>query len=109
MEEGLAAEPDRLLTERIRLCNEGCVDVLVVDIGGTRVKMRATGTDETRRCRSGTAFTPAALVEQVKVLTADWHYDVIALGYLLERQGREPCSRIPRVKEWSHFRVRHAE
>ena len=57
------------------------VEVLVIDVGGTRVKLRASGADETRRFRSGTSLTPDLLVDQVTAMTRDWAYDVIALGY----------------------------
>ena len=57
------------------------MDVLVVDIGGTRVKLRASNADETRRFRSGPSFTPQLLVEELEAQTRDWHFDVIALGY----------------------------
>ena len=57
------------------------MDVLVVDVGGTGVKLRASTADETRRFRSGTTLTPELLVAEVKERSRDWHYDVVALGY----------------------------
>ena len=57
------------------------MDVLVIDIGGTRVKLRASNVEETRRFRSGPSFTPDQLIDNVKDITRDWHFDVIALGY----------------------------
>jgi polyphosphate glucokinase len=57
------------------------MNVLVVDVGGSHVKLRASGSDETRRFRSGKTLTPDALVQQVRSLAADWAYDVVALGY----------------------------
>jgi polyphosphate glucokinase len=57
------------------------VNVLVVDVGGTNVKVLATGQPAMRKIASGPALTPAAMVEAVKSLTADWAYDVVALGY----------------------------
>ncbi len=62
------------------------MDVLVVDIGGSHVKVYAPmssgrkGERELRRFESG-ALTPQTLVERVREMTADWHYDVISLGY----------------------------
>ena len=55
--------------------------VLVVDVGGSHVKMLATGEQEPRRFPSGPKLTPAKLVAKVKRATADWKYDVVALGY----------------------------
>lgn len=57
------------------------MDVLVVDIGGSQVKMRTSGTVEPRTFDSGKDLTPHALVEKVREATADWKYDVISLGY----------------------------
>ena len=57
------------------------MDVLVIDIGGTSVKFRQPGGDETRAFSSGPDLTPDALVREVKQRTADWHYDVVSIGY----------------------------
>ena len=57
------------------------MDVLVIDIGGTHVKFKASSGDEARRFASGPDLTPDALVRQVRAETSDWHYDAIALGY----------------------------
>jgi glucose-6-phosphate isomerase len=54
--------------------------VLVVDIGGTHVKLMHSGSPEARKFDSGDGFTPAQVVEGVKQHTADWRYDVITLG-----------------------------
>jgi polyphosphate glucokinase len=57
------------------------VRVLVVDGGGTNVKMLASGEREWRRFPSGPGLTASAMVSHVKRATADWEYDVISLGY----------------------------
>jgi polyphosphate glucokinase len=56
------------------------MDVLVIDVGGSHVKMTTSGVDEQRRFRSGTRLTPEHLVERVSEMAADWKYDVISLG-----------------------------
>jgi polyphosphate glucokinase len=55
--------------------------VLVVDIGGTSVKILATGRTEGRSFASGPTLTPARMVSGVKKLAADWTYDVVSVGY----------------------------
>lgn len=55
--------------------------VLVVDIGGTHVKIMATGQKVHRQFDSGPAMTPRQLLSEVRKLTADWHYDVLSVGY----------------------------
>jgi len=55
--------------------------VLVVDIGGSGVKILATGQSERRRFPSGPTMTPQQVVTGVKDLAADWKYDVVSIGY----------------------------
>src|SRR5437870_11497141 len=55
--------------------------VLVVDVGGTHVKLLATGQTEERKFESGPTLTAQDMVSRVKELTADWDYDVVSLGY----------------------------
>ncbi len=57
------------------------VKVLVVDVGGTNVKMLASGQRQRRKFPSGRALTPAAMVEGVKEHAEHWSYDVVSLGY----------------------------
>jgi polyphosphate glucokinase len=57
------------------------MNVLVVDIGGTHVKMLVTGQDEPRRFPSGPTLTAAQMVSKVKELAAEWTYDVVSIGY----------------------------
>lgn len=54
--------------------------VLVVDIGGTNVKVLATGQTEPRKAPTGRGFTPAKLVETLRELTHDWQYEAITIG-----------------------------
>ncbi len=54
--------------------------VLVIDIGGTHVKLLATNNDE-RAFTSGPMLTPKQMVSRVKKATADWEYDVISIGF----------------------------
>jgi polyphosphate glucokinase len=56
-------------------------DILVVDVGGTSVKILATGRSERRSFLSGPTLTPEELVLQVKKLAGDWMYDAVSLGY----------------------------
>src|SRR3982751_5716503 len=54
--------------------------ILVVDVGGTRVKLLATGQTLKRTLDSGPKLTPRAMVAGVKKLTSDWEYDVVSVG-----------------------------
>ncbi|MDX2170595.1 MAG: ROK family protein [Deltaproteobacteria bacterium] len=55
--------------------------VLAIDIGGTHVKILATGEKEKREVDSGPTLTPRRMVSAVKRLARGWTYDVIAMGY----------------------------
>jgi polyphosphate glucokinase len=55
--------------------------VLVLDIGGTNVKLLASGETEPRRLPSGDQLSPAAMVSAVHKRTQDWKYDVVSIGY----------------------------
>jgi polyphosphate glucokinase len=55
--------------------------ILVVDIGGSKIKVLASGQSEPRKTSSGEYLTPTRLAEKVREMTADWEYDVISVGY----------------------------
>jgi len=57
------------------------VNVLVIDIGGTHVKLLATGQDEPREFESGPSLSPERMVAGVKKVGRGWNYDVISMGY----------------------------
>jgi polyphosphate glucokinase len=55
--------------------------VLVIDVGGTSVKILATGQKERRSFPSGPTLTPRQMVAAVKKLARGWVYDVVSIGY----------------------------
>src|SRR5438034_4632416 len=55
--------------------------ILVIDVGGTHVKVLASGQRTRREVESGPSMTPGRMVTAVKRLTADWRYDVVSIGY----------------------------
>ncbi|HEX4999026.1 MAG TPA: ROK family protein [Terriglobia bacterium] len=57
------------------------MNVLVVDIGGTHVKILATGERVSRAFASGPGMTPDDMVSRVRQLAQDWAYDVVSMGY----------------------------
>ena len=68
--------------------------ILTIDIGGTGVKILATGETAPRKFPSGPTLTPPEMVAGVKELAADWTYDAISIGYpgviTNERIANEP-------------------
>jgi polyphosphate glucokinase len=57
------------------------MNVLVIDIGGTNVKMLATGKDTPRKFPSGPELTPEQLIASVRDATKDWEYEAISIGF----------------------------
>jgi polyphosphate glucokinase len=57
------------------------MNILVVDVGGTHVKLLATGHRTRRLVDSGPRMTPRRMVKAVRALTADWRYDVVSIGF----------------------------
>ncbi len=65
------------------------MNILVVDIGGTHVKVLATGQPMKREFASGSHMTAHEVVSEVKRITMGWQYDVVAIGYPgVVREGR---------------------
>jgi polyphosphate glucokinase len=54
--------------------------VLVVDVGGSHVKVRATGEPERRRADSGPTMTAAQMVAAVKELAEGWEWERVSVG-----------------------------
>lgn len=55
--------------------------VLVIDIGGSHVKCLASGQPRPRKFSSGSRLTAQQMVQGVLEITADWTFDVVAMGY----------------------------
>ena len=62
--------------------------ILVVDIGGTHVKLQISR-DDRRKFDSGMNLSPRKLVSQIKKTAKDWNYDAISIGFpSVVRKGR---------------------
>jgi polyphosphate glucokinase len=55
--------------------------VLAIDVGGTHVKMLATGETASRQFDSGPSLLPKHMVRECQALASRWEYDVISIGY----------------------------
>src|SRR5262245_60455016 len=55
--------------------------VLVVDVGGTHVKILASGIRQPIKIASGPTLTPKAMVRQVREAARTWRYDAVSIGY----------------------------
>lgn len=70
------------------------MNILVIDIGGRTVKVKATGQPSEVKFESGPTLTPAAMVAGVKSVAGDWSGDAISIGFpgpvVAGHIGREP-------------------
>ena len=57
------------------------MNVLVVDVGGTHVKILATGQTEKREFASGPKLTARQMAAKVKRLARGWRYEAVSIGY----------------------------
>jgi polyphosphate glucokinase len=55
--------------------------ILVLDVGGTHVKLRLDARGTVRKFVSGPAMTPALMLAQVGKLTAAMKFDAVSIGY----------------------------
>ncbi|NYF77757.1 ROK family protein [Granulicella arctica] len=55
--------------------------VLVIDIGGTNIKVASTDTRVPIKIPSGPTLTAKQMVDDVLAATKGWHYDCISIGY----------------------------
>ncbi len=63
--------------------------VLMIDVGGTNVKLMASGHEGFRKFPSGRGLTAAKMVKGVLAATGDWEYEAITLGFPgLVREGK---------------------
>jgi polyphosphate glucokinase len=56
------------------------MNVLVIDVGGTHVKVLASGQLE-QKIPSGPEMTPEQMAAAVRAATARWNYDAVSIGY----------------------------
>jgi polyphosphate glucokinase len=55
--------------------------ILVIDVGGTHVKVLVTGHKQWVEFPSGPKMTPAKMVSAVRAATSGWKYDAVSIGY----------------------------
>jgi len=57
------------------------MNILVIDVGGTHIKILTTGEKEKREIDSGPSITARQMVASVKKLASGWKYDAVSIGY----------------------------
>src|SRR5205814_922227 len=61
--------------------NKERLKVLVIDVGGTHVKVLASGHKRHLEIPSGPDMTAKKMVDEVRKATAGWKYDAVSIGY----------------------------
>lgn len=56
-------------------------NILVIDVGGTNIKVLATGQKTPLKFPSGPKMTAKKMVKVVREATKDWNYSVVSIGY----------------------------
>ena len=64
--------------------------VLVLDVGGTNVKLLVTGETVKREFPSGPVLTPQQMVAGVEKVIGDWSYDVVTIGFPAPVRNNKP-------------------
>lgn len=78
--------------------------VLVLDVGGTNLKLLLSGEKEPTKVPSGNGFTPRALVAAVKKVMATKPYDVVTIGVPAVLVNGQIASEPPNLgKGWVKF------
>jgi len=85
------------------------VKILVIDIGGTNIKMLASGQREPRKFPSGPTMTPREMAAGVKQAVQGWKYDAVSIGYPGPVRDGRPASEPHNLgKGWVAFNYRAA-
>lgn len=78
--------------------------ILVIDVGGTNIKVYLAGQKEARKVPSGPRLTARRMVAGVKAATEDWTYDAVSIGYPgVVRRGRIAAEPVNIGKGWVGF------
>jgi polyphosphate glucokinase len=60
---------------------EKVMKILVIDIGGTHVKLLVSGESDPRKFPSGKDLSPEKMIAEVKKQTKGWRYDAVSIGF----------------------------
>jgi len=68
------------------------MNILVIDIGGTNIKIWKTGEGDKFKVPSGKKMTPKNLVAEVKSASEDWKFERVSIGYPGDVRHGQPVS-----------------
>lgn len=80
------------------------MQVLVIDVGGTNVKLLCTGETTPRKFPSSNLLTPQEMVKGVLETVGDWKFDAVSIGFPGPAKGGKPIGEPPNLgKGWLGF------
>jgi len=57
------------------------MNILVIDVGGSNIKILATGQPERIKIPSGSDFSPEEMIPLVKEYASNWKYEAVTMGF----------------------------
>lgn len=79
-------------------------NILVIDVGGSSVKMMISADEKRRKIPSGPKLGPKEAIEQIKEATSDWNYDAVSIGFPAPvRDGKIVHDPKHLGKNWAEF------
>ncbi|PYP76011.1 MAG: ROK family protein [Gemmatimonadetes bacterium] len=83
--------------------------ILVIDIGGTNVKLLASGQRTPIKVPSGPRLTPRQMVNEVLEATEGWKFDAVSIGYPGPVARNKPMKEPVNLGEgWTRFNFQRA-
>jgi predicted NBD/HSP70 family sugar kinase len=83
--------------------------VLVIDIGGSNVKLMISSRVKRRKFPSGRSLTPRKFITETRKATADWKFDAVAIGFPAPvKNGKIAVEAKNLGKGWKRFDFRKA-
>jgi polyphosphate glucokinase len=85
------------------------VKILVIDIGGTNIKLLASGQRTPVKVPSGPHLTPRQMVDEVLEATEGWNFDAVSIGYPGPVSRNKPTKEPVNLgKGWTKFNYERA-
>jgi len=80
------------------------MNVLVIDVGGTHIKLLASGQKTPVKISSGPQMTAQRMAADVRKATAGWKYDAVSIGYPGRVRDNRPVAEPVNLGHgWVHF------
>lgn len=78
--------------------------ILVVDVGGSNVKLMISAAEKRRKFSSGPKLGPEEAVKEIKEATRDWNFDAVSIGFPAPvREGKIVNDPKHLGKNWAGF------